>query len=535
MNNEGRKAHLIGSGIANLAAAAYLLKDANFLGANITFYEEEDNPGGVLDAFGSPEEGYQMRGERMFEANYVCLYDLMSFIPSLDDPHKSIKQDTLEYYRANPWNNKARLVVDGKATNFESFGFNEKDQMELFALTAKPEIAANGKRIDEVFSDHFFTTNFWHMWKTLFAFNPWHSAIEMRRYLIRFMHLFPDIGRQNMIHRTRYNNFDSIVRPIRDWLTRQGVQFLQRTRVTDIGLADDAGDTITANSLVLVQGGKEKTIEVRPQDIVIATLGSMGAGASFGSNDSPPKLITSPQKYGSWALWETLSLKRKDVFRDPSVYTGHVDQSKFACYTVTQKSPLFFERMEKLTGNEAGRNGITTLPDSNWVLSFILNTQPYYQNQPKDVFVWYGITLFQDKVGNFVKKKASECTGRELLEELLRHLKFDSDLDRILDSSIVKAVQLPFGISQFLVRKVDSRPDVVPRGSTNLGLTGQFVEIPYDCVFTMEYSVRSAQMAVYQLLSLDKQPTPYPRNDHDLDVLWSAFRTLQTGLGAAAK
>jgi myosin-crossreactive antigen len=117
----------------------------------------------------------------MFEANYVCLYDLMSFIPSLEDPTKSIKQDTLEFYNANPWNNKARLVVNGKATNFKSFGFNEQDQMELFALTAKPEIAANGKRLDEVFSDHFFTTNFWHMWKTLFALDGSPHSGSFRR------------------------------------------------------------------------------------------------------------------------------------------------------------------------------------------------------------------------------------------------------------------------------------------------------------------------------------------------------------------
>jgi oleate hydratase len=527
MSNEGRKVHLVGSGIANLAAAAYFLKDGGLLGANIHIYEEGDTAGGCLAIYGGPDEGYRLPGERMFEENYVCMYDLLSFIPSLEDPNKSIKQDTLEYSSTYPWNNTARLVIDGKAANFEDFGFTEQDQLELFRLTSLPELAVNGKRLDEVFSPHFFTINFWHMWKTLFAFNPWHSAIEFRRYLLRFMHLFPDLAHQNQIQRTRYNNYDSMVRPILSWLTKQGVKFTPHTQVLDILLDGEVGGSVTATGLVVGQNGKEKTIEVRPEDIVIATLGSMIANSSYGDNDTVPELHKSPQESGSWALWQNLSAKRKDIFRDPSVFTDHVDQSKFLHFAVTLKSPRFFDRMRKLTGTEPGTNGITTLLDSNWKLSFIITHQPYMYGQPKDVSVFHGMALYQDEVGNFIKKPLSQCTGREIMEEIVRHLRFDEDLKHILDTSIVRAVQQPFGISQFLPRRTDSRPEVVPRGSTNLGLTGQFVEIPRDCVYTMEYSVRSAQIAVYQLLGLDKQPMPLVRVDRDLGVLWDAFKTMQ--------
>jgi oleate hydratase len=529
MSNGERKAHLVGSGIGNLAAAAYLIKDGGFSGANINIYEEESLPGGALDAAGTPEKGYFMRGERMFEANYVCMYDLLSFIPSLDDPTKTIKQDTLEFTAAYPWNNKARLVANGKILKASSYGFNAQDELELLALTAKPEIASNDKRISDVFSEHFFETNFWHMWKTLFAFEPYHSAIEMRRYLLRFMHLFPDMATQNLLHHTRYNQYDSMVRPIIKWLTDRGVQYVGNTRVTDIDLGNDTDGEFTAHGITMVQDGKEKKVEVRPEDIVIVTLGSMVANASFGSNDSAPKLITSPTHEGKWALWETLSRKSKVIFRDPSVFTGHIDESKFLTYTVTQKDRRFLDLMEKFSGQEAGKNGITSLPESSWSLSFILNHQPYYQNQPADVYAWYGIALYPDKIGDYVRKPMGECSGREILEELVRHLGFDADLKRILDSSIVIPNMLPFGISQFLKRKVADRPDVVPNGSTNLALTGQFVEVPDDCVFTMEYSVRSAQMAVFKLLNLAKEVTPFPRVSNDLHVVWNAFKTLTQG------
>jgi oleate hydratase len=524
---ESREAHLIGSGIANLAAAAYLIKDGGFLPASIHIYEEGDSAGGCLAVYGNAEEGYRLPGDRMFEENYVCFYDLLSFIPSLEDPHKSVKQDTLEFSSTYPWNNTARLVVNGKPSNFEDFGFTDRDRLEMFALTSKPESAVNGKRIEDVFSEHFFTINFWHMWKTLFAFNPWHSAIEFRRYLLRFMHLFPDMAHQNKIRRTRYNNADSVVRPLLHWLTRQGVQFSPHTRVMDIPLEGEVGGTVTATGLVVVQDGEEKKIDVRSQDIVIATLGSMVANSSYGTNDTVPQLDRSPQESGSWALWKNLSLKRKDVFKDPAVFTDHTDESKFLHFAVTLKSPRFLELIHKLTGSEPGTNGITTLMDSNWKLSFIVNHQPYVYEQPKDVSVFHGMALYQDEVGNFVKKPMAQCTGREILEEILRHLQFDADLEHILDTSILRAVQQPFGISQFLVRNTDSRPDVVPRGSTNLALTGQFVEIPRDTVYTMEYSVRSAQTAVYQLLGLDRRPTPLVRVDHDLGVLWEAFKTMQ--------
>ncbi len=263
MGNEGRKAHLVGSGIANLAAAAYLIKDGGFSGANIKIYQEEDLPGGCLDSAGTPEKVYFMRGERMFEENYVCCYDSWSFIPSLDDPTKTIKQDTLEFTKAYRWDNKCRLVANGKILKAGSYGFNAKDELELLALTSKPEKASSDKRINDAFSEHFFQTHFWHMWKTLFAFEPWHSAIEMRRYLLRFMHLFPDMATQNLLHHTRYNQYDSVVRPMIKWLTDRGVQYVGNTRVSDIDLGNDTDGELTAHGITMVQDGKQKRVEVR--------------------------------------------------------------------------------------------------------------------------------------------------------------------------------------------------------------------------------------------------------------------------------
>jgi len=522
--SKARKAHLIGGGIAGLAAAAYLIKDGGLLGANIAIYEEGGVMGGAFDASGAAEKGYSMRGERMFEPNYVCTYDLLSFIPSSDDPAKSIKQDIFEFVDEYHWNNKARLIdKEGKVANFHNFGFDERDRLDIVEFTSKPESMFEDKRITDVFTEHFFKTNFWYMWQSTFGFEPWHSAIEMRRYMLRFMHLFSLMPTQSGLYRTRYNQYDSVIRPIKKWLGDQGVRFVPKTRVTDIDIGSDPKE-ITATRILMIQDGKQKEIVVEADDIVLVTIGSMVADSSLGSNSAAPELITT-KKDGAFALWETLAKGRKDL-GNPSVFSDHIDEAKWESFTVTSKDPLFYQRIEQLTGNEAGRNGMVTLKDSSWLLTISTYHQPQYIDQPKDVSVWWGYGLYPDKIGDYVRKPMSQCSGSEILEETLRQLKWDSDLKRIRDSAIVIPCMMPYITSMFLKRKTGDRPNVVPKGSTNFGLLGQFVEVPDDTVFTVEYSVRTAQIAVFKLLKLAREPLPFPRVSNDVRVLWNAFKAM---------
>ena len=67
------------------------------------------------------------------------------------------------------------------------------------------------------------------------------------------------------------------------------------------------------------------------------------------------------------------------------------------------------------------------------------------------------------------------------------------------------------------------RPLPIPRSSKNLAFISQFVEIADDVVFTVEYSVRAAQMAVYEFLSIDRQIPPISRHDKSLQVEFKAL------------
>jgi oleate hydratase len=100
----------------------------------------------------------------------------------------------------------------------------------------------------------------------------------------------------------------------------------------------------------------------------------------------------------------------------------------------------------------------------------------------------------------------SDCSGEEILIELLSHLHLAEHLPAVLAEANCIPSLLSYITSQFLTRAPGDRPQVVPEGSTNFAFLGQFTEMPDDVVFTVEYSVRSAQVAVYELLKLDKQP-----------------------------
>ena len=518
-----RKVHLIGSGIASLASAAYFIRDGGINPSNITIYEEMDKAGGSLDGAGSAKDGYIMRGGRMLNFSYVCTYDLFSFIPSLGDPGIMVLDEIKAFNKNIKTHSQARLVEDGQILDVSSMGFSIRDRLDLVEMMAASESHFGAKRINEWFEPNFFKTNFWFMWDTMFAFQPWHSALEFKRYIHRFIHEFKRIDTLAGVDRTPYNQFDSMARPLIEWLKEQGVQFELGTRVTDLDFSL-TGEKKTVQSIQLIKDGKSKSVKVRLNDLVLVTIGSMTADSSLGLMDSAPRLITD-KRDGSWKLWEAIA-KNSDQFGHPSVFDSRVDESKWESFTVTCQGTEFFDLMEEFSGNKAGTGGLVTLKDSNWLMSIVLAYQPHFIGQPDNVTVFWGYGLFQDKEGNFVKKKMADCTGAEILTELFSHLKFDEVSDKLLKTSNCIPCMLPYITSQFLTRSPGDRPQVVPEISGNLAFIGQFAEVPDDVVFTVEYSVRTAQTAVYELLELDKQPTLIYKGDHHVDVLFNAMKTM---------
>jgi oleate hydratase len=377
--------------------------------------------------------------------------------------------------------------------------------------------------IADQFDTSFFETNFWYMWCTTFAFQPWHSAVEFKRYLVRFAHMVSGFAKLEGIMRTVYNQYDSMVLPLQKWLLARGVTFVLDTRVTGLEMIERGGKTVV-DRIDYKQGAESGGTSVGPHDLVFVTLGSMTEASSLGSMDRPAEL-KSKADGGGWALWESIAHARPG-FGNPSVFSDHIDLSKWISFTTTFHDHAFLRLLRDFTGNVPGEGGLVTFPDSNWLVSFVVPHQPHFIGQPDDVDVMWGYGLAVDQPGNFVKKPMSACSGREIMTEILGHLHFDAEAAAIIASAVCIPCMMPFITSQFLVRGKGDRPPVIPDRTKNLAFVGQFCELPEDVVFTVEYSIRSAQVAVYGLLELDRTIPPVYQGKFDARVLAKAFLAL---------
>ncbi|MDW5317501.1 oleate hydratase [Rhizobium sp. PL01] len=513
-----RMAYLVGGGIASLASAVFLIRDGDLLGHNITILEELDTLGGSLDGSGSPDTGYVLRGGRMLESKYLCTFDLFSSIPALGGD-VSVTEEIFAWNKAMKTSSKSRIFRDGHRLTAPAFGLSEKHILTIERLALEPERLLGRSTIADEFDADFFKTDFWFMWCTTFAFQPWHSAVEFKRYLVRFAHMVSGFQRLEGIMRTPLNQYDSMVRPLVKWLEQRGVNFQEKTRVTDLDF-----DEKSVKRIVYECDGAAGEIAVLPNDLVIVTMGSMTEGSSLGGMDTAPVLNTKVHG-GAWTLWEKLAIDRPE-FGHPGVFCDHIEDSKWVSFTTTLQDHAFLNFVRDLTGNVPGEGGLITFSDSAWLASIVIPSQPHFIGQPKDVSVFWGYGLKVDTPGDFVRKPMSACTGREIMAEIIGHLRLSSHGASLLNDAICIPCMMPFITSQFLPREARDRPQIIPGGYTNLAFAGQFCELPDDVVFTVEYSIRSAQTAVNSMLGLKREAPAVYKGKFDPAVLYEAFKAL---------
>ena len=519
------KAYFVGGGIASMAGAVYLIKDGKFQGKDITIFEAKGVMGGSLDAKNNySDDAYVMTGHRILAKNaFECTYDLLSHIPTVNDKNLNVKKEIDDFNKKFKTYTKARLVDNGKVIDSHSLGLSWRDKLRLIKVFFRKESSMEGERIDECFDPLFFDTNFWLEFSTVFAFQPWHSLVEFRRYIYRSFHAlsFPDT--MEMAQTTPFSQHDTIVLPVLKWLKDRGVNFETETIITDLGVEINNNEKIV-KEIYFIKNKKEGKIVVNDNDLVFATLGSMTTNASFGSMNSSPKLMEERSSI-SWNFWENIA-KIDPSFGKPKVFDDHAKKSRWESFTITFKNENFLKLMEELTGNKAGTSGGTTIRSSNWIISIVIPHQPHFVNQREDLSVCWGYCLRPNEKGNFVKKEMSKCSGEEILIELIGHLGFNKQKDEIIKSAVCIPCILPYITSQFSPREKGDRPLVIPSGSKNLAFLGQFCEIPEDIVFTVEYSIRSAQTAVYSLLGLKKKVVPIYKGHHYPKNIYRVIKTL---------
>ncbi|WP_137863014.1 MULTISPECIES: oleate hydratase [unclassified Sphingomonas] len=534
---EGRRAWIIGSGIAGLAAAFYMIRDGGMAGEDITILDAMHIEGGSLDGAGNPEDGYIIRGGREMNWNYDNLWDMFQDVQALELPKGYSVLDEYRLVNDNDPNfSKARLMhKQGQIRDFSTLGLSKSQQWELIRLMLKRKEDLDDLTIEQYFSPGFLETNFWYLWRSMFAFENWQSLLEMKLYMHRFLDAIDGLTDLSALVFPKYNQYDSFVRPLVTHLRERGVKVQFDTRAYDLDMRVE-GDTRTVTAIRAKVKGVATTISVDPKDVVFALTGSMTEGTAYGDMDNPPILDrgkNDPGDESDWALWKNLA-KQSPVFGKPEKFYGDVDGSMWESVTLTCKPSPFVEKLKELAVNDpySGKTvtgGIITFTDSNWVMSFTCNRQPHFPTQPDDVLVIWVYALLMDKDGNFVKKPMPACTGREILAELCYHLGIEDQLDEVVANTKTRLALMPYITAMFMPRAAGDRPHVVPAGCTNLALMGQFVETSNDIIFTMDSSIRTARVGVYTLLNLRKQVPDISPVQYDIRTLLKAARALNNG------
>ena len=533
---DAKSAYLIGSGLAALSAACFLVRDGQMKGEHVHILEKDPIPGGACDGYKYQDIGYVMRGGREMDNHFECMWDLFRSIPSIEDENYTVLDEYYWLNKDDPNYSLCRATVNrGQDAHTDGkFGLSDKGAMEILQLFMTPDEKLYDKKITDFFDDEVLNTNFWMYWRTMFAFENWHSALEMKRYLQRYIHHIGGLPDFTALRFTRYNQYESMILPMVKYLESFGVQFHYNTKVVNVAF-DCAGGKKQATRIDILRDGLEDCIDLTENDLVFITNGGCVENSTIGSQNTAAPYRPEIKEGGGWDLW------RKIAAQDPSF--GHPDKfcydpelSNWMSATVTTLDQKIVPYIKKICKRDpfSGKvvtGGIVTVQDSSWLLSWTLNRQQQFRNQPKDqLCVWvYG--LFSDKPGDFVKKPMRECTGKEICMEWLYHIGVPADQIEELATNSANTVpcMMPYIDAFFMPRAAGDRPDVVPEGAVNFAFLGQFAETERDTIFTTEYSIRTGMEAVYTLLNVDRGVPEVWGSVYDIRCLLDATVKLRDG------
>ena len=533
---EEKSAYIVGSGLASLAAACFLVRDGRMPGENIHILEAMDIAGGACDGINDPTRGYVMRGGREMEDHFECLWDLFRSIPSLEIPGASVLD---EFYRLNKHDPNYSLCratqkrgqdahTDGK------FNLSRKGCMEIMKLFLTKDEDLYDKTIEDVFDDEVFSSTFWLYWRTMFAFENWHSALEMKLYFQRFLHHIAGLPDFSALTFTRYNQYESLILPMQRYLEEAGVDFQFGTEVTNV-LFEHRGGKKLATAIECRTNGTERGILLTEKDLVFVTNGSCTEGTIYGDQHHAPNGDAEVKTSGCWNLWKNIA-KQDPAFGRPEKFCSDIAKTNWESATVTTLDDRILPYITNICKRDprTGKvvtGGIVSCRDSAWLLSWTINRQGQFKKQdPEQVCIWlYG--LFTDVPGDFVKKPMKDCTGEEITQEWLYHIGVPVEQIEELarNSAVCVPTMMPYITAFFMPRTKGDRPDVIPDGCVNFAFLGQFAQTPRDTVFTTEYSVRTAMEAVYGLLGVDRGVPEVWGSVYDIRDLLDASVKLMDG------
>ena len=513
---EKKRAVVIGAGLAGLSAACFLVRDAQMPGENITIMEDMPVAGGACDGILNIDKGFIIRGGREMENHFECLWDLFRSIPSIENPEVSVLDEYYWLNKHDPNYSLCRASVNRgeDAHTDKKFALDKASAMALSKLFLTPEKDLEDKKISEVLPESFWSTNFWLYWQTMFAFQRWSSALEMKRYLCRYVHHIDGLPDFSALRFTKYNQYESMILPLVKYLESHGVRIEYGMDVKNV-VIEKHGDKRVAKAIVYVKDGQEQTLDLIEDDLVFITNGCCTDTSCYGDQTHATDLSGIENGKGeSWDMWKNIAAQAENgEYGNPDKFCSDVNATNWMSATVATANEEIIRHIINVCHRDPREGkvttgGIVTVKDSteNWYLSWTINRQPQFKAQNKDTVLVWLYALNTDRPGNYVRKPMRECTGEEICREWLYHIGVPIDRIDTLASVACNTTTcfMPYINAFFQPRKESDRPRVVPEGAVNFAFIGQFAETPRDTIFTTEYSMRTGMESVYTLLNVDR-------------------------------
>lgn len=513
---EKKSAYIIGTGLAGLTAAFYLVRDGQMPGNHIHLLEKLEFAGGSCDGYKDVHKGFYMRGGREMDNHFEIMWDVFRDVPSIETPNVSVLDEYYWLNKHDPNYSLCRATVNkGEDAHTDKLFKLDKDSaMALSQLFITPEANLEDKKISDVLPESFWETNFWLYWQTMFAFQKWSSALEMKRYLCRYVHHIDGLPDFSALRFTKYNQYESMILPLIEYLKKHDVDVQFGMDVKNV-VIEEADGKKTAKELIYVKDNKEQSIPLTADDLVFITNGCCTDTSSYGDQTHAPDLSHIVNGKGeSWDLWKNIAKQAKhDEYGHPDVFCSDTEATNWMSATVETSNEDIIQHIINICKRDprAGKvttGGIVTVKDSvdNWFLSWTINRQPQFRSQNKDTVLVWLYALHTDTEGNYIKKAMRDCTGEEICQEWLYHIGMDESKIKDYSENTCNTTTcfMPYINAFFQPRKNVDRPKVVPEGAVNFAFIGQFAETPRDTIFTTEYSMRTGMESVYTLLNVDR-------------------------------
>ena len=532
-----KSAYIVGSGLAALTAACYLVRDGQMKGEHIHVLEKGELAGGACDGYYYDGLGYVMRGGREMDNHFEVMWDLFHSIPSIETEGVSVLDEYYWLNKEDPNYSLCRATVNkGQDAHTDGkFDISDKGAMEIMKLFFTPNEELQDKRINEIFTDEVFKSNFWLYWRTMFAFQEYHSALEMKLYFQRYIHHIGGLPDFKALRFTKYNQYESMILPMVKYLEAHNVKFHFGVKVDNVIFDCSNPSKKLAKQIEVTEDGKKNYIDLTEDDLVFITNGGCVENSAMGSQDSPAAYNTELKEGGGWDMWRKIAAQDPS-FGHPDKFCSDPEQTNWESATIETLDQNIIPYIKNICKRDpfTGKvttGGIVTVKDSSWLLSWTINRQPQFRNQPKDHCLVWVYSLFTDRPGDYIKKPMRECTGKEICEEWLYHIGVPEDKieEYATKSANTVPVMMPYIDAFFMPRAYGDRPAVVPEGSVNFAFIGQFAETPRDTIFTTEYSMRTGMEAVYTLLNVDRGVPEVWGSVYDLRDLLNSTVQLRDG------